>query len=492
MRLGRYYLAYIVYRKMRRMIDIARIVPVILSGGSGSRLWPLSRKLLPKQFLPLSDSDHSLFQETILRLKELNTQPPLVICNDDHRFMVAEHLREIDEQKGRIVLEPEGKNTAPAVALAAHLIEDKNDIMAVLPSDHQIKDPAAFREGLLTAANFAAKDFLVTFGVIPNKPETGYGYIKAGAEIEDSKVFNVQQFVEKPDSETAEKFLEEGHYYWNSGMFVFTAKAFLKELKAYAPDIYQQTKLAAESKSTDLDFVRVDAATFAACPADSIDYAVMEHTKSAVVVPTACEWTDLGSWASMWDAHEKDANGNAFIGDVLSADTKNSIVHSQNRLVVTVGMDNCVVVDTQDAVLVAHKDDAQKVKDIVNTLTEGQRSEVEYHQRVYRPWGYYENLIESDLYKVKRIMVHPGASLSLQLHHQRAEHWVVVKGTAEVTNGDDVLTLTENQSTYIPVETKHRLRNTSTEALFLIEVQCGDYLGEDDIVRYEDTYGRVS
>lgn len=470
---------------------ISKIIPVILSGGSGSRLWPLSRKLLPKQFLQLSGSKHSLLQDTILRLGDLDVVAPIIISNEDHRFMVAEHLREIGVEQSQIILEPEGKNTAPAVALAAHLLEDKNTIMAVLPADHQINNTAAFREALLSAANFAQKGALATFGIVPTKPETGYGYINAHEEINESKVFKVEKFVEKPDAATAEKFIATGEYYWNSGMFVFTAAAYLKELARYAPEIYQQTKLAVENKREDLDFIRVDKTAFGSCPADSIDYAVMEHTSSAVMVPTACEWTDLGSWQSIWDAHEKDDQGNVFIGDVLSKNTQNSIIHSKNRLVVTLGIKDCVVVDTKDAILVASKSEAQKVKDIVTLLKDQQRSEVEYHQRVYRPWGYYENLIESDLYKVKRIMVHPGASLSLQMHHRRSEHWVVVKGTAEVTNDENVLTLTVNQSTYIPVETKHRLRNIGKEPLFLIEVQCGDYLGEDDIVRYEDTYGRV-
>ncbi len=473
-------------------MDTKRIVPVILSGGSGSRLWPLSRKLLPKQFLQLSDSKYSLLQETILRLENLEVQPPIVVCNDAHRFLVAEQLREIGIENYRIVLEPEGKNTAPAVALVAHLLEDKNDIMAVLPADHQIKNPAAFCEAILMAANFAERGALATFGIIPNKPETGYGYIKAAEEIDNTRVFKVEKFVEKPDVATAEKFVASNEYFWNSGMFVFTAKTFLDELNQYAPEIFNKTQAAVAARKTDLDFVRVDAKAFADCKDDSIDYAIMEHTKHGVVVPTDCAWTDLGSWYSMWEATERDSDGNAFIGDVLSQDTKNSMVHSKNRLVVTVGMKDCVVVDTQDAVLVAHRQQAQKVKDIVNTLKSQQRSEVEYHQRVYRPWGFYENLIESDFYKVKRIMVHPGASLSLQLHHRRSEHWVVVKGKAQVVNGEKILELTDNQSTYIPVETKHRLSNIGDEELFLIEVQCGDYLGEDDIVRYEDTYGRVS
>lgn len=473
-------------------MDTRKIIPVILSGGSGSRLWPLSRKLLPKQFLQLGTSNYSLLQDTVLRLKELDIQPPIIISNDEHRFMVAEQLREIGVTNSQIILEPEGKNTAPAVALAAHMVAEKNSILVVLPADHQINNPAAFREAILTAAKFAHKNYLVAFGIFPTKAETGYGYIQAGDELESSKVFTINQFTEKPDEETAKKFIRSQDYYWNSGMFVFTADTYLKELKLFAPDIYHMTQRAIENKTSDLDFIRIDKDIFNQCPEDSIDYAVMERTNIAVVVPTDCAWTDLGSWHSMWEAQIKDEDGNAFIGDVLSTQTRNSIVHSQNRLVVTVGMEDCVVVDTTDAVLVAHKNETQRVKDIVTQLKNANRSEVEYHQRVYRPWGFYENLIESNFYKVKRIMVRPGASLSLQLHHRRSEHWVVVKGIAEVVNGETVKILTDNQSTYIPVQTKHRLSNVGDDPLFLIEVQCGDYLGEDDIVRYEDTYGRVT
>jgi mannose-1-phosphate guanylyltransferase/mannose-6-phosphate isomerase len=470
-----------------------KIYPVILCGGAGSRLWPMSRQLLPKQFLPLV-SERTMLQETVLRLKGLpGCEPVTVVSNNEHRFLVAEQLREIGAATRAQVLEPIGRNTAPAVAAAAMSLEDAGDeaVMLVLPADHLIRDVETFQAAVLKAAAAARAGLLATFGVRPDHPATGYGYIEGGDPVAGEEgVFHVLRFVEKPDAATARRFLQRGTFAWNSGMFVFGARRYLEELGRHAPRMLEACRAAWERAASDLDFVRLDRAAFTACPADSIDYAVMEKTDAAAVVPVDIGWSDVGSWATLWEVGEKDANGNVVRGDVHVQATENCYVRAEKRLVSVLGLSDAVVIETDDAVLVASKDEAQKVKDIVGKLDAANRTEHVSHRRVYRPWGYYESIDAGERFQVKRIMVKPGAALSLQMHHHRAEHWVVVSGTAKVTRGDEVKLVAENESTYIPIGVKHRLENPGKVPLHLIEVQSGGYLGEDDIVRFEDLYKR--
>ncbi|ALN93100.1 mannose-1-phosphate guanylyltransferase/mannose-6-phosphate isomerase [Lysobacter gummosus] len=466
--------------------------PVVLSGGSGSRLWPLSRQNQPKQFLSLI-GDHSLFQETILRANALpNTGAPVTVCAEDHRFMVGEQLQGIGVANGAILLEPIARNTAPAIALAAlHLVAGEPDAtMLVLPADHLIEDVDAFRDAVARAAVLADQDWLVTFGIHPDYPETGYGYIDRGDALGEGG-YKVSGFVEKPDLATAEGYLAAGTYAWNSGMFLFKAQRYLDELARLAPKILESARAAYAKANTDLDFIRLGKDEFAASPNDSIDYAVMEKTDRAAVVPVSCGWSDIGSWSSLWAVAERDDDGNRYEGDVISVDTTGSLVRaSDRRMIATIGVEDLVIIDTPDATLVARKDRVQDVKTIVDKLKQAGRQEHLFHRKVYRPWGNYDSIDMGQRFQVKRIEVKPGGVLSLQKHHKRAEHWIVVSGVAEVTCDDKVFELRENESTYIPLGSVHRLRNRGTEPVELIEVQSGSYLGEDDIVRLEDVYGR--
>lgn len=468
-----------------------KLTPVIMAGGSGTRLWPLSRSLFPKQFLALA-SNVSMLQQTIERTKGLPSESCILLCNEEHRFLVAEQLRTLSYKHGRILLEPAGRNTAPAIALAAFDIIDKeqDSLMMVMAADHVIKNQVAFEESVTHAIELAKHDKLVTFGIVPNSPETGYGYIKRGERLH-STAYDVNAFVEKPDLDTAKAYLQSGEYYWNSGMFMFKASAYLNSLKQHAPTIYKACQQAYLEKSEDLDFIRAGREAFLSSPDDSIDYAIMEHTNKAVVVPMDADWSDLGSWSALWDIDQKDDANNATSGDVILHETKGSLVHATNRLVATVGLEDVIIVETKDAILVAAKNQVQDVKTIVNTLKANGRSEFQHHREVFRPWGHYDSIDCGKRYQVKRITVKPGAKLSVQMHHHRAEHWVVVSGTAKVTNGDKEIFLTENQSTFIPVGVVHALENPGKIDLELIEVQSGSYLGEDDIVRLEDNYGRV-
>ncbi len=469
------------------------IYPVILCGGSGSRLWPMSRQLLPKQFLPLV-SERTMLQDTVARLRGLaGAEPPTVVGNSEHRFLVAEQLRAIGAPPRTQILEPVGRNTAPAVAVAALALEksDPDAVMLVLPADHLIRDVETFHVAVLRAAAAARAGFLATFGIRPDHAATGYGYIQGGEPIAGHEsVFHVARFVEKPDVVAARRFLKDGTFAWNSGMFVLGARRYLEELGRHAPGILDACRAAWEKAATDLDFVRLDQSAFAACPADSIDYAVMEKTDAAAVVPVDIGWSDVGSWATLWEVGEKDAYGNVLRGDVNVQATESSYVRAEKRLVSVLGLSDVVVIETDDAVLVASKDEAQNVKDIVGKLDAANRTEHLSHRRVYRPWGYYESIDAGERFQVKRIMVKPGAALSLQMHHHRAEHWVVVSGTAKVTRGEEVSLVAENESTFIPIGVKHRLENPGKVPLHLIEVQSGTYLGEDDIVRFEDLYRR--
>jgi mannose-1-phosphate guanylyltransferase/mannose-6-phosphate isomerase len=461
---------------------------VLLSGGSGTRLWPLSRELYPKQFLPLGGDD-TMLQATWLRVAPIATAAPIVVANEEHRFLVAEQLRQVAAPTPAIVLEPVGRNTAPAIAAAAmQAMAGGNDpLLLVLPSDHVIRDAEAFRDAVAAAVPAASQGALVTFGILPTAPETGFGYIQAAAG--DELIRPVARFVEKPDAATALSYLQAGGYYWNSGMFLFRASRYLSELGRFRPDIADAARNAFDAAIVDGDFIRLDREAFAACPADSIDYAVMERTDAAMVLPVDIGWSDLGSWSALWDVAIRDVDGNAAFGDVISVDSRNSYVHAR-RLVALVGVDDLVVVETDDAVLVARKDRVQQVKDVVTQLKDGGRSQAALHREVHRPWGSYDSVDVGERFQVKRIKVKPGARLSLQSHTRRAEHWIVVSGTARVTRNDEVFDLQADQSTYIPLGARHRLENPGTEVLELIEVQSGDYLGEDDIVRYDDVYGR--
>lgn len=468
------------------------LYPIIMAGGSGSRLWPLSRQAYPKQFLNLH-GDYTMLQDTLARLNNLNHNSPVVICNEEHRFTVAEQLRLQGHTDSDIILEPVGRNTAPAVALAAFrtMAQNSDATLLVLPADHVIKNSQAFVEAVESALPLTEIQRLVTFGIVPTAPETGYGYIKQGKPIANCSSFYVERFVEKPDLGTAQKYITKGSYLWNSGMFLFKASDYLNELKQYRPDIYEACEKASQNTSTDLDFIRVDKNAFEACPDESIDYAVMEKTSKAAVVPLNCGWSDVGSWSALWDIAEKDDKNNASKGDVMTVDTSNSYLHSTEKLIAAVGLKNVIVVETKDAVLVADKDKVQDVKSIVNTIKSQNRAEWQDHREVHRPWGKYDSIDNGGRFQVKRITVKPGAKLSIQMHYHRAEHWIVVSGTAKVRNGDKEILLTENQSTYIPVGAIHSLENPGKVPLELIEVQSGTYLGEDDIVRFDDKYGRT-
>ena len=475
------------------------IIPVILSGGSGTRLWPLSRQHAPKQLLPLLDSQ-SLLQTTATRLDGLDDiAEPLLVCNESHRFVVAEQVRQLDRQ-GTIMLEPVGRNTAPALTIAALWACRNGDdpVLVVMPADHAIVDLAAFRAVVVRAAALAKADMIVTFGITPDCAETSYGYIQRGPQLgTDSGAFALAAFAEKPDRATAQRYLDSGDYYWNSGLFVVKASVWLAAIAACRADIAAACRTALADCASDGDFVRIAREAFVACPADSIDYAVMEKITAgtpglpaAAVIPLSAGWSDVGSWDSLWQVLDKDASGNAWRGDVMLHDTTGTLAFAESRLVACVGVDNLVVVETPDAVLVADKSRTQEVKKIAERLAAAGRSEAQSHRKVYRPWGWYDGVDAGERFQVKRIMVKPGAALSLQMHHHRAEHWIVVRGTAKVTRGEDVVLVSENQSTFIPLGVKHRLENPGKVALEMIEVQSGSYLGEDDIVRFEDQYGR--
>jgi mannose-1-phosphate guanylyltransferase len=467
-------------------------LPVIMAGGSGTRLWPLSRQLNPKQFLPLVDPDLSMLQATIQRLDGLEHATPRLICNESHRFLAAEQLRQLGLEEANIILEPVGRNTAPAIALAAlqALSEQTDPIMLVLAADHLIQDVNAFHQSIAKALVLAESGKLVTFAITPTHPETGYGYLQMGAPVGEGG-FEVSRFVEKPDLATAQDYLAQDSYFWNSGMFMFRASRYIQELERFQPKIVSVCREALAKGAQDMHFTRVDSAIFSSSPDDSIDYAVMEKTSDAVMVPLNAGWSDIGSWSAIWDSGEKNEQGNLFKGDVLSENTSGSYVHATHRLVTTVGVENLIIVETKDAVLVAHKDHVQDVKRIVDQLKGCKRHEHTNHREVYRPWGVYDSIDNGERYQVKRITVKPGEKLSVQMHHHRAEHWVVVSGTARVTNGEKTYLVTENQSTYIPIGQIHALENPGMIPLELIEVQSGSYLGEDDIVRFEDIYGRV-
>ncbi len=469
----------------------AVLTPVILSGGAGTRLWPLSRELYPKQLLSLT-GERTMIQQTALRLEGLSAAAPVVVCNEAHRFLVAEQLREIHVAPQSIVLEPMGRNTAPAIALAAHAALKRSGaadpLLLVLPADHVIRDVPAFQKAVKAALAAAGEGRLVTFGIVPTSPETGYGYIQRGAP--EGAAFSIARFVEKPDAERAGAFLASGEYYWNSGMFLFSAKRYLEELARLAPDMARVCAEAFAAARADLDFTRIAPERFETCPADSIDYAVMEKTADAVVVPLAAGWSDVGSWSALHEASDADGHGNVLRGDVICEDSEGCYLYAESRLVSAVGLTDHVVVETKDAVLVAPKNRVQDVKKLVHRLKEAGRYEHSLHREVFRPWGSYDSIESGPRFQVKRLKVKPGAVLSLQLHHHRAEHWVVVSGTARITRGDEVFLLEENQSTYIPIGVRHRIENPGKIPLHIIEIQSGSYLGEDDIVRLEDQYGR--
>ena len=474
------------------------MIPVILSGGSGSRLWPLSRSSYPKQFLPITN-ERTLFELTLDRISNLNAslinfKNPIIVTNENHRFIVAEQLRQ-QKMTAKIVLEPVARNTAPAIAAAAELAlsHGEDPVLLILAADHVIEQQEAFNEAVAVGLSAAEAGKLVTFGIVPTAPETGYGYIKSQNKIEQTQLqsYPVAQFVEKPNLETAQQYLADGSYLWNSGMFMFKASTYLQELKKFNPAILKNAKNAIHESKNDLDFVRLDKASFEQCPEDSIDYAVMEKTEHAVVVPLNANWNDVGAWNSVWEVSDKDENGNSIRGDVITHDTHNSLIHAETRLVSTLGLENVVVIETADAVLVADQSKVQDIKKIVEKLKQSNRNEINAHRKMYRPWGSYDSIDNGSRYQVKCIVVNPGQKLSLQMHHHRAEHWIVVNGTAKVRKGEETILLTENQSIYIPLGETHALENPGKVPLELIEVQSGSYLGEDDIVRFEDVYGRV-
>lgn len=469
-----------------------RLLPVILAGGSGTRLWPLSRKHYAKQYLSL-DGDVTMLQATVARTADLNCAHPFVICNEETRFLAAEQMRQLGKSEALILLEPAGRNTAPAIALAALEAAATQDdpVLLVMPADHKMGDTQAFTRAIKGAMQHAQAGLLVTFGITPTRPETGYGYIRAGAPVSDTDACAVDAFVEKPDVVTAEHYLSAGGYYWNSGIFVFRASRYLEELEKFRPDILAACKKAFAGKQGDLDFLRFDETAFLACPDVSIDYAVMEKTSDAVVVPVNAGWSDIGSWSALWEASEKDKNGNCEIGDVLSLNGTGNYINAGSRLVAAVGLEDMVIVETKDAVFVAPKARIDQIKDLIAQMTADERPELNHHRVVYRPWGKYDSIDIDTRHQVKRITVNPGAKLSVQKHYHRAEHWIVVRGCAKVTRGTETIILSENESTYIPLGEIHALENPGKIPLDLIEVQSGSYLGEDDIVRFEDKYGRV-
>jgi mannose-1-phosphate guanylyltransferase/mannose-6-phosphate isomerase len=469
-----------------------RIIPVILSGGSGTRLWPLSRKQYPKQYLPLT-SDNTMLQETILRLRGVgNLSDPIIICNIDHRFLVAEQCREIGINTPLILLEPVGRSTAPAIAASAlQSVKDLGDsVLLVLSADHVIQNIDAFHQAINIAVKQAKKDKLVIFGIVPTNASTDYGYIKPSKYGNDG-VYEVEKFVEKPNLETAKLYLKHGTYLWNSGMFIFKASILISELTTHSPDIINAVNKSINNAVPDFGFLRLEKQSFESSPSNSIDCALMEKSNNVVVVPLDAQWSDVGSWSALYDIGIKDSNGNVIQGDVFTEDTTNTYIHANHHMVATIGVQDLVIVDTPNATLIATKDKAQEVKKIVERLQEQDREEQFYNRKVYRPWGWYDSIEVGFHFQVKRLHVNPGAKLSLQMHHKRAEHWVVVSGTATAIKGEEVLTLTEGDSTYIPIGTTHGLENKTNEQLEIIEVQSGAYLGEDDIVRFEDIYGRV-
>lgn len=470
----------------------AVIIPVILAGGSGTRLWPLSRECHPKQLLPLVN-DKTMLQNTLLRVQGLKgVSSPIVVCTEEHRFLVAEQVRSIGGD-ATIIIEPVGRDTAPAVAVAAldAVRQNENAVLLVLPADHVIGDEGNFAEAVARGTACAAHGHPVTFGIVPQSPHTGYGYIKKGGALsgEDSSAFVVEGFVEKPSLEKARQYLDEG-YLWNSGMFLFPARGFLATLKEFEPLMADCVERSYAARTRDLDFIRLDSVAFAESPANSVDYAVMERIRDTVVVPLDCSWSDVGSWEALWEIGKQDEKGNIFIGNVMAEDVTGSYIHAGERLVAAIGLNNYIIVDTKDALLVASRDRTQEVKTIVKRLKTENREEIRLHKKVFRPWGSYECVDSGERFQAKRIIVNPGATLSLQRHFHRAEHWVVVKGTAHIINGEQTIILTENQSTYIPLGAKHRLENPGTIPLEIIEIQTGSYLGEDDIERFEDLYGR--
>lgn len=474
------------------------IVPIVLSGGSGSRLWPLSREMYPKQFLSLVNKK-TMLQNTLTRLSRVSgLASPMVVCNESHRFIVADQLSAIDQSPSAILLEPLGRNTAPAVAVAAlqAMAEGHDPVLLILPADHVIKDEEMLCQVVEAGSYYAREGKLITFGIVPEGPETGYGYIKRGAAVglerSNTSAYKVDRFEEKPNFTTAQKYVESGCYYWNSGMFMFLASRFIEELERQAPAILSACRNAFVGAKRNGEAVLLDRDSFASCPSDSIDYAVMEKTSDGLVLPLDAGWSDVGSWSAIWEIGQGGADGNVIVGDVFQKDTTNSYLHAESRMVAVVGVDNLVVVETADAVLVCAKDRVQEVKGVVDNLRKNKRAEAVLHRRVYRPWGGYECIDREDRFQVKRITVNPGASLSSQMHHHRAEHWIVVKGTAKITHGNETLILSENQSTYIPLGVVHRLENPGKIPLELIEVQSGSYLGEDDIVRFDDVYGRTT
>lgn len=474
---------------------ISTILPVIMAGGTGSRLWPLSRELYPKQFICLQ-GEYTMLQTTIRRLDSIKCESPLVVCNEEHRFIVAEQLRQLDKLTKNIVLEPVGRNTAPAIAISAFAakLDVANDpLLLVLPADHVIENEKEFCSAVQKAVKYADAGKLVTFGIIPNKPETGYGYIKRGGNCGDDllSAFEVAEFVEKPDHRTAQDYVTSGEYYWNSGMFLFRAGRYLEELKKYRPDILEACESAMSTIDTDLDFIRVDEKAFFSCPAESIDYAVMEHTQDAVVVPlNNVGWSDVGSWASLWEVSEKDSTGNVNHGDVISINTEDSFIYAESGLVATVGIKNIIIVQTKDATLVINRNAVQDVKKVVEKIKYDGRHEHHIHREVYRPWGKYDSIDSGSRYQVKRITIKPGEGMVEQMHLHRTEHWVVVAGTAKATIDNEVVYLSENESIYIPIGVKHSLENPGKIPLYLIEVRSGAYLEEDDIVRFQERYGR--
>jgi mannose-1-phosphate guanylyltransferase len=471
------------------------ILPVIMAGGTGSRLWPMSRELYPKQFLRLH-GDNSMLQETVTRLKGLDVSAPLVICNEEHRFLVAEQLRQINQLSDNIILEPVGRNTAPAITLAAlsAIGNDNDPLLLVLAADHVIESPAAFHQAVQNAIPFAEQGKLVTFGIVPTGPETGYGYIQRGAEFasDADPVFRVQRFVEKPDLSTALQYLESGEYYWNSGMFLFRAKRFLEEMAKFRPDILEACLNAIETAQSDeqQDFIRVDKESFISCPDESVDYAVMEKTTDAIVVPLDAGWNDVGSWSALWEVNDKNDEGNSVNGDVFTHNATNCYVNTDEKLVAAIGVDNLVIVNTKDAVLVIDKSQVQDVKKVVEYLKSNNRREYRLHRESYRPWGRNDNIVTAPRYHINRITVKPGGQFSLQMHHHRTEHWVILSGTARIILEDKNYLLTENESTFIPVGAQHRLENPGKIPLEILEIQSGSYLEDDDIIRIKDHYGR--